>query len=199
MLTRFPSRPTHGARILRVFANINPSVGRVWNVGEPFHDFLPKLMQKKRIGPSNSGLGRALAHMASKIGLPVPDRSPYDEFMLYLHDWLKENADFQNEFAETGIGFPAGQRVDGLHRWRSSRRNVRPVRAGADFYYSQGGPGHAAGCAVPGPGRWKLRSSRPSELGAVVASRFAEVHPQVKTKAVQVVGGAAGKAKLHAP
>jgi len=32
----FPSRPTHGGRILRVFANINPSVGRVWNVGEPF-------------------------------------------------------------------------------------------------------------------------------------------------------------------
>ncbi|HET9167132.1 MAG TPA: Kdo hydroxylase family protein, partial [Candidatus Angelobacter sp.] len=53
----FPSRPTHGARILRVFANINPSVGRVWNVGEPFHDFLPKLMQKKKIGPSNSGVG----------------------------------------------------------------------------------------------------------------------------------------------
>src|SRR5579859_6036587 len=87
----FPSRPTHGARILRVFANINPSVGRVWNVGEPFHDFLPKLMQKKKIGPSNSNMGRALAHMASKIGLPVPDRSPYDEFMLYLHDWLKES------------------------------------------------------------------------------------------------------------
>src|SRR5580765_7978860 len=38
----FPTRPTHGGRILRVFANINPSVGRVWNVGEPFHDFLPK-------------------------------------------------------------------------------------------------------------------------------------------------------------
>src|SRR5215510_12102203 len=62
----FPSRPTHGARILRVFANINPSVGRVWNVGEPFHEFLPRLMQVKRIGPSGS-LARSLAHLASKI------------------------------------------------------------------------------------------------------------------------------------
>jgi hypothetical protein len=104
----FPSRPTHGARILRVFANINPSVGRVWNVGEPFHDFLPKLMQTTRIGPSTSGLGRALAHMASKIGLPVPDRSPYDEFMLYLHDWLKENADFQKNAPKQELVFPPG-------------------------------------------------------------------------------------------
>jgi hypothetical protein len=104
----FPSRPTHGARILRVFANINPSVGRVWNVGEPFHNFLPKLMKTTRIGPSTSGLGRALAHMASKIGLPVPDRSPYDEFMLYLHDWLKENADFQKNAPKQELVFPPG-------------------------------------------------------------------------------------------
>jgi hypothetical protein len=103
----FPSRPTHGARILRVFANINPSIGRVWNVGEPFHDFLPKLMQKKKIGASNS-LGRALAHTARKLGLPVPDRSPYDEFMLYLHDWLKENADFQKNSPKQELVFPPG-------------------------------------------------------------------------------------------
>ncbi len=104
----FPSRPTHGARILRVFANINPSVGRVWNVGEPFHEFLPKLMQVKKIGPSSSGIGRALTRMASKIGLPVPDRSPYDEFMLYLHDWLKENSDFQTNSPKQQLIFPPG-------------------------------------------------------------------------------------------
>jgi 3-deoxy-D-manno-oct-2-ulosonic acid (Kdo) hydroxylase len=104
----FPTRPTHGARILRVFANINPSVGRVWNVGEPFHDFLPKLMRVKKIGPSTSGLGRALAHVASKIGLPVPDRSPYDEFMLYLHDWLKESSDFQQNSPKQELVFPPG-------------------------------------------------------------------------------------------
>jgi len=103
----FPSRPTHGGRILRVFANINPSVGRVWNVGEPFHEFLPRLMQVKRISPPG-GLGRALTHLASKIGLPVPDRSPYDEFMLYLHDWLKENSDFQKNSPKQELVFPPG-------------------------------------------------------------------------------------------
>lgn len=103
----FPSRPTHGARILRVFANINPSVGRVWNVGEPFHEFLPKLKQVKKISGSG-GLGRALAHAASKIGLPVPDRSAYDEYMLYLHDWLKENSDFQKNAPKQELVFPPG-------------------------------------------------------------------------------------------
>jgi len=103
----FPTRPTHGARILRVFANINPSVGRVWNVGEPFHEFLPRLMQVKKIGPSG-GIGRALTHFASKIGLPVPARSPYDEFMLYLHDWLKENSDFQQNSPKQELVFPPG-------------------------------------------------------------------------------------------
>ncbi len=104
----FPSRPTHGGRILRVFVNINPSVGRVWNVGEPFHDFLPRLMQKKRIGPATTGARRTLARLASKIGLPVPDRSPYDEFMLFLHDWLKESSDFQQNASRQKLVFPPG-------------------------------------------------------------------------------------------
>ena len=102
----FPTRPTHGARILRVFANINPSVGRVWNVGEPFHEFLPKLKQVKRI-TSSGGLGRALSQLAGKIGL-APDRSPYDEYMLYLHDWLKENSDFQQNSLKEELVFPPG-------------------------------------------------------------------------------------------
>src|SRR5207302_8243278 len=32
----FPSRPTRGGRILRVFTNVNPNKGRVWFVTERF-------------------------------------------------------------------------------------------------------------------------------------------------------------------
>src|SRR5262249_49660844 len=32
----FPTRPTHGDRILRVFTNINPTKGRVWITSETF-------------------------------------------------------------------------------------------------------------------------------------------------------------------
>ena len=38
----FPSRPNHGERILRVFANINPDgQPRVWRVGESFEGMWP--------------------------------------------------------------------------------------------------------------------------------------------------------------
>src|SRR5213078_1939824 len=92
----FPTRPTRGGRILRFFVNINPTVERVWNVGEPFDASVPKLARSHTISPPfRSPVTRKVARFASKIGLPVADRSRYDEFMLYLHDWLKENASFQ--------------------------------------------------------------------------------------------------------
>jgi hypothetical protein len=104
----FPTRPTKGARILRVFVNINPSRSRVWNVGEPFHEFFPKLERQRLNPPHRSGVTAALAGVASRLGLPVPDRSPYDEYMLYLHDWLKENDDFQKNSTKFELHFPPG-------------------------------------------------------------------------------------------
>jgi hypothetical protein len=105
----FPTRPTHGGRILRVFVNINPAADRVWNVGEPFHDFVPRIMGSQKIEPpQRSGFARAFARVASRVGLPVPDRSRYDEYMLYLHDWLKENSDFQQKSPKFELNFPPG-------------------------------------------------------------------------------------------
>jgi 3-deoxy-D-manno-oct-2-ulosonic acid (Kdo) hydroxylase len=105
----FPTRPTRGARILRVFLNINPSASRVWNVGEPFHEFFPKLPGRERLNPPHrSGMTAALAGVASKLGLPIADRSRYDEYMLYLHDWLKENDDFQKNSTKFELQFPPG-------------------------------------------------------------------------------------------
>jgi len=105
----FPTRPTRGGRILRVFVNINPSAARVWKVGEPFHVFLPKIAQERTLHPPHRGAGaRAVAGFASKLGLPVADRSRYDEFMLYLHDWLKENGSFQKDSVSREVSFPPG-------------------------------------------------------------------------------------------
>jgi hypothetical protein len=105
----FPTRPTRGGRILRVFVNINPEASRVWNVGEPFHEFLPKLRERQTVTPPhrNSALA-ALRTIASRIGLPVPDRSPYDEYMLFLHDWLKENTEFQTRSPKWELQFAPG-------------------------------------------------------------------------------------------
>jgi len=93
----FPSRPTRGARILRVFTNVNPAKDRVWVIGERFPilatKFAPAADLPKYANASGgwSGLKRALG----RVGFPFPNRAPYDEFMLHFHDWLKENSAFQ--------------------------------------------------------------------------------------------------------
>lgn len=105
----FPTRPTRGGRILRVFVNINPTLSRVWNVGEPFHAFLPRIMTVQQIRPPQKGpLRAALTAFAAKLGLPIADRSRYDEYMLYLHDWLKENRDFQENSLKFELKFAPG-------------------------------------------------------------------------------------------
>jgi hypothetical protein len=104
----FPTRPTQGGRIMRVFVNINPSVSRVWNVGEPFHAFAPPLVGAGKVKAPPRGAGAALAGIAARLGLPVRARSRYDEFMLYLHDWLKESAEFQKDSPKREVSFPPG-------------------------------------------------------------------------------------------
>src|SRR5579872_4332017 len=103
----FPTRPTHGGRILRVFANINPAEDRVWNVGQPFHVFMPEL--GKGVAPPFRGpLMRGVIKAAASIGLPVADRSPYDEYMHFLHDWMKEQAGYQKNASQQQISFTPG-------------------------------------------------------------------------------------------
>lgn len=103
----FPSRPTHGGRILRVFTNIHPTKPRVWNVGETFPVLAGKLandagLQRFAAQGGTSALGR----MIHALGGPVPNRSAYDRFMLHFHDYLKENAQYQSECPKTRIEFP---------------------------------------------------------------------------------------------
>ena len=105
----FPTRPTRGGRILRVFLNINPAAPRIWRVGEPFHQLFPKLAQGQKLGPpSRSAVGRVFTRLAGSLGLATRNRSRYDEFMLYLHDWLKENTGFQQTSARQELSFPSG-------------------------------------------------------------------------------------------
>jgi hypothetical protein len=106
----FPSRPTRGDRILRVFTNLNPEAPRVWRSGGTFEDLAGRfaagsglLESARREGPG--GLARRLARA---VGLPVAVRSPYDRFMLSFHHFLKESRAFQDEEGKTTLQFPAG-------------------------------------------------------------------------------------------
>jgi hypothetical protein len=107
----FPTRPTNGGRILRVFTNINPTVPRIWEVIGPFEKVAAELapdaglanFAKEADSPLRP-LRRGLAPVLKLAG--VPDRSPYDKFMLHFHDYLKENSDFQTKWEKQRIEFP---------------------------------------------------------------------------------------------
>jgi len=105
----FPSRPTRGARILRVFTNVNPAKDRVWVVGERFPALAVRFANGAGL-PRYAGSSRAWTSLKSglrRVGLPIADRAPYDEFMLHFHDWLKENNDFQSSpEGKEQIAFP---------------------------------------------------------------------------------------------
>ena len=94
----FPSRPTRGGRILRVFTNVNRATNRVWVVGERFPELAARFAEPAGVKKfaNASGVLRGVKRSLGTLGLPVADRAPYDEFMLHFHDWLKENAAFQS-------------------------------------------------------------------------------------------------------
>lgn len=109
----FPSRPTWGGRILRVFTNINPHQSRVWVVSDVFDQLAKQYALQAGLlhfqHKSNFSLWQAfykLIRTLKKTGLPVVDRSTYDRFMLHFHNYLKENSDFQNECRRIRLEFP---------------------------------------------------------------------------------------------
>lgn len=109
----FPTRPMHGDRILRFFTNINPAESRHWITSDPFKDLV-----KKYGGTMGLSFPRGVNHtlkdvIARKIkqcfkavGFKIPLRSPYDYFMLNMHNFLKENEGFQKGCSKTLWEFP---------------------------------------------------------------------------------------------
>ncbi len=109
----FPTRPTHGARILRFFNNIHPTRTRDWVVGEPFPSLVKQFVPAEIALPApESAASRVAKSLARGIGLgaaiPSLKRSPYDDFMMRFHNFLKENTAFQAGCAKYPWQFPAG-------------------------------------------------------------------------------------------
>ena len=108
----FPTRPTYGARILRFFNNIHPSRTRDWVVGDPFTTIVKQFVPAEIAPSPDSGLSRVAKGVGRAVGLgaalPSVKRSPYDDFMMRFHNFLKENARFQTECAKYPWQFGAG-------------------------------------------------------------------------------------------
>lgn len=99
----FPSNPTRGTRILRVFNNLNPhGEARCWRVGEPFEShaahFLPAI---PRPVPGSAALLNLL-HVTKRR------RTEYDHLMLQLHDRAKADDAYQRDSPQTRVEFAPG-------------------------------------------------------------------------------------------
>ena len=105
----FPTRPSHGNRILRVFTNISPTEPRVWVTSETFDKLAVRfagtggMPLPKRIA---SGPKKILMNLARAAGIHSLARPPYDEWMLSFHHFLKENREFQDLCPRTRWEFP---------------------------------------------------------------------------------------------
>jgi hypothetical protein len=105
----FPSRPTRGGRILRIFTNINRTRPRVWNTTEDFGELAKRYAMDaglREIAEDDGFVSRAVQNWGAKLGLPGMGRTAYDMFMLRFHDYLKENSEFQEKCLKVKLEFP---------------------------------------------------------------------------------------------
>lgn len=97
----FPSMPVQGQRILRVFSNVNPfEKPRIWNLGESFEQvadrFLPQIPK-----PSNIN-----ATLLKTFKITKSLRTPYDHYMLHIHDAMKADENYQGNVNKVNMQFP---------------------------------------------------------------------------------------------
>ncbi len=108
----FPTRPTHGSRILRFFSNVHPARTRDWVVSDPFAEMVRQFAPGRIAPDPGNALSRAGKAAARAVGLgaaiPSLKRSPYDDFMMRFHNFLKEDPQWQAHCPKYAFQFPPG-------------------------------------------------------------------------------------------
>ncbi len=106
----FPGRPSQGRRILRVFANVNPSEPRIWVTSSPFAALLEQYGEAAGLpGRVGTAWFKQLREGVVRLFRPgKAKRSAYDAFMLRFHDFLKRHEGFQERGPKRLWTFPPG-------------------------------------------------------------------------------------------
>jgi 3-deoxy-D-manno-oct-2-ulosonic acid (Kdo) hydroxylase len=108
-IDNFPTRPTRGRRILRVFANINPTEPRIWSTSETFPDLLARFAKAHRIPlRSREEWVEETTTWVSLFSKSRGRKTHYDTLMMRLHHFLKENDAVQSRAPRRIRKFPPG-------------------------------------------------------------------------------------------
>jgi hypothetical protein len=104
----FPTRPTNGDRILRLFTNINPTQNRVWITAPSFASIAPRFAKSVGLPAQRSSnpISAAFRRVARTANLPGARRSAYDHFMHECHNAMKEDTAFQQSASKQRWEFP---------------------------------------------------------------------------------------------
>ncbi len=159
----FPTRPTRGARILRVFTNINPSVDRVWThrrtLPRPRHE---AGHSRRRAALRPTFLGRPLCSRRTECRARHRRSRPQPLPIRPLHAAFPRLAEGEQRFP---IGIPqnsnrflAGLHLDGLYRRRPARRPLRPVCPRANVHHPTTRPRRPRTFPLASPGRNRRRT-----------------------------------------
>lgn len=94
------SQPTRGARVLRVYSNLNPrGKPREWRLGEPFAAHAQRYLRSiTRPLPGSSWLLNAVRATQGR-------RTAYDHVMLQLHDHAMADLEFQHASSQARVNF----------------------------------------------------------------------------------------------
>ncbi|HEX2941756.1 MAG TPA: Kdo hydroxylase family protein [Rhodopila sp.] len=99
----FPTRPTGGDRILRLFTNLSVSGrNREWRVGGAFEAVA------SHFSTALPSPNRTRAKLYAALGLTKGVQSAYDQIMLALHDRMKRNPAYQRDGVSTHCSFTPG-------------------------------------------------------------------------------------------
>ena len=122
----FPSTPTGGKRILRVFTNVNPNgEGRHWRLGASFEQVARSFLNR---APRYSRAGAKVMH---SLGATKAHRTRYDHLMLNIHDRMKADDGFQREVEQNTFSFPPGS------TWIAYTDKVSHAATGGQYLFEQ--------------------------------------------------------------
>src|SRR5262249_5794397 len=106
----YPSRPTNGDSILRLYVNLNRSDPRVWVTSETIEKLLERYGTAVGLptSPGTTWTQRLTQGLFGLFQTRGKVRSAYDAFMLRFHDFLKSNDEFQEYCPKRYWHFPPG-------------------------------------------------------------------------------------------